>query len=930
MPDIDKHIRIPKNVATKDDQDFSFLKEKGLEYVEQLTSKLWTDYNEHDPGITILEMLCYAITDLSSRVNSPIENILAPENEKAKTIEEQFFKATQILPSKPVTELDYRKLFVDIEGVKNCWILPYDKSVYVDCKNDKLAYDPEKLENNSRSFKLQGLNAITVDFDDLSEDDFPTKDLQDLEYERIKEEIRTLYHQNRNLGEDLIDILKVEVHPISVCASIDVVPDADEELIHAKIIRAIDNYFSPSVKFYSLKQMFDKGYTSDEIFEGPVLKNGFIDPNELQAAGLRTEVRLSDIMQLIMSIEGVNVIKEISIADCNKPGENPDVWVICVEPGKKPVRCTDSAYSYYKGLLPVNINKKRVKDYIEQLEAEENAEQANARLNLEIKVPTGKYLNTDETTTIQNDFPDTYGIGKNGLPSRVSTARKSQAKQLKGYLLFFDQILATYFAHLGKVKDLLSVDSKLKQTYFTQAIKDIKGFEELVNDYDTGNDEVLTGKILSKLDNNIERKNILLDHLIARFAEKFSDYAFLMKQLYGAHAEQAILESKEIFLSEYGEITAINGEIINKGISNWRGSAFNYFNQKPEDLWDTTNVAGVQKRIARLAGIKDYSRRNLADTFTEVYELVVDSEGNKVYRWNIRNLANKIILSTARDFKSRSNAANEMYKAVVRIIETPESAITEAFKNPLTNKQEIGNFMVHVFPGTSLMFSIIDPDLPEDNPKRIIARHINIYSSPDQLKKVMLAVLKFMKTDFTEEGMYVVEHVLLRPLFAPDELVPETEIADYLFMPICTDNCTTCQPIDPYSFRITVVLPGWTYRFSNPDFRDFLEELIRKELPAHILARICWVGNPKNETSDDGNDMLMFQEKWHEFLSQKSIPKPGTKGEQDNFNNALNDFIKILNELNSIYPSGRLIDCDDEDDPLEGRVILGRTNIGNL
>lgn len=929
MPDLDKHITIPKNVATKDDLDFSFLKEKGLEHIEQLASNLWTDYNEHDPGITILEMLCYAITDLGSRVNLPLENILAPENEEAKTIEEQFFKATQILPSKPVTELDYRKLFVDIEGVKNCWIKPFDKTVYVDCKNDKLAYDPKKLENNSKNFKLQGLNALTVDFDDLREDDFPTKEEKDVEYDRIKKEIRTLYHKNRNLCEDLIDISKVEVHPISVCASIDVAPDADEELIHAKIIRAIDNYFSPSVKFYSLQQMFDKGYTSDEIFEGPVLKNGFIDPEELQAAGLRTEVRLSDIMQLIMNIEGVNVVKEISIADCNNPGENPDVWVICVEPGKKPVRCKDSAYSYYKGLLPVNINKKRVNEYLAELESEEEAEQANARADREIEVPTGNYLNTDETTTIQNDFPDTYGIGKNGLPSRVSTIRKSQAKQLKGYLLFFDQILATYFAHLGKVKDLLSVDSKLKQTYFTQAVKDIKGFEELVNDYDTDDNENLTAKILSKLDNNIERKNILLDHLIARFAEKFSDYAFLMKQLYGTYAERAILESKETFLSEYGEITDKNGKIINKGISNWRGSAFNYFDQKPEDLWDTTNVAGVQKRIARLAGIKDYSRRNLADTFTEVHDLVVDSEGNKVYRWNIRNRANKIILTTSKDFKSRSRAATEMYKTVVRVTETPESAIEEAFKKPLSNKQEIGNFIVHVFPGTSLMFSIIDPELPEGNPKRIIARHINIYSSPGQLKKAMLTVLKFITTDFIEEGMYVVEHNLLRPLF-PDELLPETEITDDLFMPICTDNCTSCQPIDPYSFRLTVVLPGWTYRFSNPDFRNFLEQLIRKELPAHILARICWVGNPKNEVIDDGNDMLVFQEKWHEFLMQKTIPKPGTEDEQINFNKALKELIKILNELNSIYSSGRLIDCDDEDDPLEGRVILGRTNIGNL
>jgi hypothetical protein len=74
-----------------------------------------------------------------------------------------------------------------------------------------------------------------------------------------------------------------------------------------------------------------------------------------------------------------------------------------------------------------------------------------------------------------------------------------------------------------------------------------------------------------------------------------------MKQLYGSFAETAIVQSKELFLSEYGEIVE-NGTTVNKGISNWRGSAFNYFKQPESELWDTTNVSGVQKRIARLTG----------------------------------------------------------------------------------------------------------------------------------------------------------------------------------------------------------------------------------------------------------------------------------------------------------------------------------------
>ena len=81
MPDKIKNITISKNVATGDDLDFTFLKSKGLEYIEQIAGDLWTDYNSHDPGITILEMLANAITDLGNRIEIPVKYMLAPAGE---------------------------------------------------------------------------------------------------------------------------------------------------------------------------------------------------------------------------------------------------------------------------------------------------------------------------------------------------------------------------------------------------------------------------------------------------------------------------------------------------------------------------------------------------------------------------------------------------------------------------------------------------------------------------------------------------------------------------------------------------------------------------------------------------------------------------------------------------------------------------------
>ena len=48
--------------------DYAFLRQEGIRHLERMAGQLWTDFNVHDPGITILEQVCYAITDLGYRI----------------------------------------------------------------------------------------------------------------------------------------------------------------------------------------------------------------------------------------------------------------------------------------------------------------------------------------------------------------------------------------------------------------------------------------------------------------------------------------------------------------------------------------------------------------------------------------------------------------------------------------------------------------------------------------------------------------------------------------------------------------------------------------------------------------------------------------------------------------------------------------------
>ena len=895
MSTINQHITIPKNVSSNNDLDFHFLRKEGIAYLEQLGGKLWTDFNSHDPGITILEMLCYAITDLGMRIDIPLENLLASKDPK-KAIQTQFYKASEIFPSKPVNEFDYRKLFIDLEGVKNCWLRKFDKTVYVDCKNSLLSYAqfnniPDEFQ---KDFKLKGLYTLLVDFEDKVNE------------ATVIDKIKKTYHGNRNLCEDLIEIKQVESQPIAVCANIDVFSEVDEEWVYANILYQIENYLSPSLQFYSLEGMQDKGYTTDEIFEGPVLSNGFIDTEELKAAELRTEVRLSDIMKIIMNVEGVKLIKDISVGFCDDTILQENKWVVCIDKDKKPVLCNKSTFNFTKGFLPLNLNLDRVAEYKTQIKEDAIAAQEISKEDLKLELPKGVVLESEEYTTIQNDFPDAYGIGQEGLSIHVTNSRRAKAKQLKGYLTFFDQILATYFKHLSEVSTLLSVSGTETRSFFTQAIKDIKDFDDLVSEYPQSNDDELTELLLSQFDNNIERRNSILDHLIARFAERFGEYTFLMKALYGSATDEIVLANKEAFLKDY------------KVISSHRGLAFNYFNQPKAKLWDTLNISGFQKRIARLMGITNEKRRHLTNSNVEVYDLV--SGGNTVYRWRIKDNDGNILVSATDDYPTTAFAVEELYFAALQIVQTTERAVENAFEKSNLDDVQIGNLKIHASTPSNpsipvkYSFDVINPEESESSSDYIIAKQFKYYEDTNELKEAILYLINFMKNEFTEEGIFLVEHMLLRP-----DVTTNTTKG---FLPICADNCDDCGTIDPYSYRVSIVLPGFTYRFSNPDFRRYMEDVIREELPSHILPRICWVGARKGITED--NDLFRFEKAYKEYLFKR------TNSAQEQPQPELKNLMFAMRELNTVYPVGRLTDCDAEDEALDGRVILGQSSIGMI
>ncbi|EDP95968.1 hypothetical protein U8527_13760 [Kordia algicida OT-1] len=942
MLNVDEHITIPSNVSHQDDLDFQYLRDAGQQYIEQLSRKIWTDYNITDPGITIMELLCYAITDLGLRMDQPMENLVASPEKNFEKMHEQFKSAKNILTCRPVTAIDYRKLFIDIKGVKNCWLAIHALPLHAECniEHPKVSFQPfVNSPYRTETFNIKGLYTILVDFDD--DEDYVEED--------IIAEIFTKYHENRNLCEDLVEVIKIKKQCIRVCAEVQLENGANEEKVHATIQWAVSQYLSPSVRANSLTEMLDLGLTSDEIFEGPILENGFLTSEALQKSELRKQVRLSDIMNIIMKIEGVKLIEDISIdncppkndddCDCNQNiNAKSDPWLICIEENHLPVLCDQSTFKYKKGFLPVGLNKEMVAQYTEALEAADKASQEKTFDDL--PMPLGVYSQI-KYNTIQHHLPENYGISKYGLSSTVSDERKVKAKQLQGYLLFFDQVLSTYFSHLEHIKTLLSADENLQQTYFFKAVDGISGIETLIDDYPNYKDNV--ENIIDKLEDFNERRNELLDHLIARFAEVFEDYTNTMYKLFGKDkdgVEANIINTKNKFIKEYDKI------------SSDRGLAFNY--RKPKQ-WNTNNVSGFQKRIALLSGLDDYSRRDLFNDAISIETLKRETVSEGVhfeYRWKIQS-DSKVFLSSQKDFRSKQQAINELLEVL-----------------KLATNQE--HFVLRQTETKSKRYYVA---LLNDEGVLVGRQYNHYYATKDKAELARKKAIEYINNLLFDEGFYMIENILTLPY--------HTQNIDDLndCLPLCIDDgCNTCIKIDPFSYQVTIIFPGYTSRFSNIDFRIFMEDLIRRELPAHIQPRICWVGhidgaltriekeeivnvgisdmvisepvdavsikekeiteseedkvvNEKNDSikytiidDDEAYDMKHIQKAWRKFLESKKSKANGYMATHK----ITKELLCAINRMNTIYATGTLHDCNDDDGENKNRIILNRSALGSL
>jgi hypothetical protein len=232
--------------------DYDELLKQGIEFVQRFSGNQWSDYNYHDPGITFLEQICYALTDLGYKANFPIEDILLAYTDKFDLENHNLLiPPEKIFPSSPLTSLDYRKVIIDEEdNVKNAWVNPIKDNVL----------------------------GILGTFDVLIQlkDGLSTEQTESTVFN-----IENILMQNRSLGTDFNSIIVLKKDIISISGDITINSFVLGESILAEMYHQIDLKLNKDLKFYEYDELLEEG-NYENIFSGPPQKNKFIKEDELK------------------------------------------------------------------------------------------------------------------------------------------------------------------------------------------------------------------------------------------------------------------------------------------------------------------------------------------------------------------------------------------------------------------------------------------------------------------------------------------------------------------------------------------------------------------------------------------------------------------------------------------------------------------------
>ncbi len=777
---------IPRHDPIEDPRSLESLRQKGIRLAQEFSGHHWTDYNLHDPGITILEQFCYALTELIHLSDAPVADYLADAQGTIDTLKQALNLPEHILTCRPTTQTDLLVALLDA--------LP--ELVNVDVQTQ-----PPGL------YRLI-IHCAPIDSDLLTDPDWKYT---------MREHVRRIYYTHRNLCEDLAEVRHADEVSLDLQADIEVTAIRQIPEILVQIFSRATDLLSGSIPMLGYEEALQQEHDLEQVFRGPHTRKGVFltDPQRFS----KTEVSEAAIYSLIHTIPGIRNILSFSVLQDNghpleADDSRPDPVFFRLNLPDDPEHFT--IHFFYKG-RPHTLTQEEINRFRSNLEKLRFRSQSKRSTDQDpsalYQVPTGNSEGLGQYHSIQHHFPSAFGLGSESLADSVSKERRAQAAQLKAYLMIFEQVMANYQSDLSQAHQLFSVENENRRSYFFQVLDNsiVPKSEGLY-----GSDPApYLAKTLEKQDRYYERKGRVLDYLLGLYGEKFAQNS--LRPFFYFDPPESV--RKRLVANKLRYLKAV----IEVGKHRFAGRDYT------QPLWPR-RLKGFELKLGLRLGMDLLKNRSLVQPMNNLFvTILTDEQFWKRY--------GSILKGNFAGIKRLNHESVEFHEPLPRLTSLQRRSL-KMFPINLENLSRIQSAQGLVYAASIFFAKGMDGRryrlvrLKNDSNFHLVFQAdysqkwwvLGVFPERDyaiRLADWLLRGLRYLNR--VSEGFHVVEHVLLRPL---------SEVSSKKFSNIS---------VEFYAFRMSVVFPNWTARCQDLQYRKFTTQVLQEHCPAHIRADVLWL-----------------------------------------------------------------------------------------
>lgn len=799
---------IPRLAERPEPTRFDALRADGIARLEAMAGGVWTDYNLHDPGVTLLEALCYSLTELAYRADFEVRDLLAGPRPGAHFGTHEGKDADDALaidrPESlwgappdvdPHDHIDWAALALHLPAQ----VFPCRPTTLDDLQQWLLDQLPQLDGATVRaSATTAGLYDVVLD------------EAADHQVPNTPQLARELLASQRNLGEDLGRLLQVRKTRCRLHGLVVIAGARDATDIAAEVFEVCAALLSDTPLFNAAAEELPAGQSLDRLLCGPLLQRGRLRP-EADAPDQHRYVFIADMMDRVGRIDGVAEVQWLGVEAVAQAGEPPGT----VSTQALERRSADGLQGLWLA-PPANDTELRslmlqrrgnvialpaheVQRRFDERRAAQRARRHGLRdLDLAFPPPRGLQPQAWPHLSVQHLLPGNYGVGANGVPESAREQDKLQALQLQAYLLMFDQPLANGRAQLQHLRELFGVappspsssSGPITHWWAAQGRAQVPGIDAVTDGTPAA---VLRSEVQQPFDKAIERRHRVLDRLLALHGQTFTQNSL---RQYSGHLlpdelDAYLLRNKTAFVSDLLRLGQDRAAGIDLTRRCWRNA---------------DNCSGLQRQVSLLLGFEQIGSRRL-------------SAGLRGLHW--RDDAEP----AANGYSARPAGLQRLDLADAALSASSPAEDAAGWQGALDA------WWLQV--GAAADRYAILPAQHGQSARLVLGpddagryRSIAFRQSLDAAQ-ITASVARWrqrlLRINAACEGLHVVEHVLLRRLAPADE------------GEVLAEDSTP-------ALAVSVIFPDWTHRCSQPNFQRLAEESVRMACPVQLRPQCLWLG----------------------------------------------------------------------------------------